>query len=95
LPESTQEIHALLTELKLIKPTNTMDQKQAQARLSMSSTTDILQELRRELAMRRKLYPKWVSTGRLPKATAEHRMAVLESAIELIESTEPQQQTLL
>lgn len=61
----------------------------------MINTANILKELRRELEMRQKLYPEWVSTGRLPKATAEHRIAALESAIELIELTEPQQQNLL
>ena len=56
--------------------------------------SEILKELRRELAMRRKCYPSWVADGRLTKPTADHRIAMIEQAIEALESSQPQQQSI-
>jgi hypothetical protein len=38
-----------------------------------------LKVLKRELAMRRALYPKWVKLGRMKPADAEHELAVMEA----------------
>lgn len=43
------------------------------------SSRDKLQEINRELALRRKLYPGWVASGRLPQSTAAQRIALLEA----------------
>lgn len=54
-------------------------------------TKAVLAELNRELAMRQDLYPMWVNSGRLTSKTAEHRIAALQKAIELIEATQQPQ----
>ena len=59
---------------------------------------EILTELRRELATRRRVYPEWVRAGKLSQRTADHRLAAIASAIALIESlsvAEPEQMSLL
>lgn len=60
----------------------------------MTQHQEILKELRRELAMRRKCYPNWVADGRLLKVTADHRIAMLEGAISALEAIQPQQQSM-
>jgi len=40
---------------------------------------------RRELAMRRNVYRKWVSTGRMMQATADHEIAAMEAIVETLE----------
>ena len=61
--------------------------------------TEILTELRRELATRHRVYPEWVRAGKLSQRTADHRLAAIASAIALIESlpveVEPEQMSLL
>ena len=55
--------------------------------------TTILQEiteLRRELRMRRQVYPGLVATGKLKKTDAEYQKACLESTIERLEELERQ-----
>lgn len=48
------------------------------------SLDDQWKELQRELAMRKRLYPQWISNGTLhPKAAAE-RIAALEAAAETV-----------
>jgi hypothetical protein len=57
------------------------------------NTKAVLAELNRELAIRQDLYPMWVSYGRLTSKAAEHRIAALQKAIELIEESQrPQAQ---
>lgn len=38
-----------------------------------------LRAIRRELAMRNKVYPKWVSAGRMKQSTADYELAVLQA----------------
>lgn len=45
----------------------------------------VLEELKRELAMRRNVFPAWVKNGRLDQATADHRIRCLQEAIKMIE----------
>jgi len=40
---------------------------------------------KRELAMRRNVYRKWVSTGRMRQATADHEIAAMEAIVETLE----------
>lgn len=42
------------------------------------SNAEILKEVKRELAMRRKFYPIWVSEGRMTKNLADHRIAIFQ-----------------
>lgn len=46
--------------------------------------TEQLAELERELAIRRRVYPRWVADGQLRKDVAEYRIRVLEAAIETV-----------
>lgn len=41
-----------------------------------------IQEIERELAMRRRVYPRWVRLGKIRKMDADHRVEVLESILE-------------
>jgi hypothetical protein len=46
----------------------------------------MLAELRRELAMRQRVYPSWVQQGKITQVAADHRIAVMASLIELVEA---------
>jgi len=43
-----------------------------------------LSEARRELGMRKTLYPKWINSGRLAPATAEYQIAAMEAICETL-----------
>lgn len=49
------------------------------------TTRDMADELRRELAMRERLYPGWIAKGTLAKPKADHQIAVLKAVIAKIE----------
>lgn len=42
-------------------------------------------ELKREKAMRARVYPHWISTGKIKKQTADYQMAALEAAMATLE----------
>ena len=42
---------------------------------------EIIDELKREMAMRHKLFPAWCATGRIQLATAADRIHLLEMAL--------------
>lgn len=50
---------------------------------------EVLKELKRELATRRRVYPNWVAQGKLTQATADHRVEAIEWAIDVIEECKP------
>lgn len=58
----------------------------------MITLDQVLAELRRELGMRRSLYPRWVAQGKLTQATADHRIEAIERTIEIIEEHCPLEQ---
>lgn len=47
---------------------------------------EAIEELKRERTLRRGVYPRWISHGKLSKATAEIRMSRLNKAIDLLET---------
>ena len=51
------------------------------------ATTDVLGELRRELALRQRVYPAWIAKGTLAQAKADRQIALLKAAIAKIEET--------
>jgi hypothetical protein len=58
-------------------------------------TKEIIAELRREAAMRRRVFPDWVRSGRLKQADADRRIELMEAAISFIEDNDkPDQQSL-
>ncbi len=44
-----------------------------------------IEELKRELAVRRNVYPAWVRKGRLKPETAAHRVLCIEKTIQLLQ----------
>lgn len=45
------------------------------------SLTDQIRSVEREIAMREKCYPGWVSSGRLKAATAEHELTCMRAVL--------------
>lgn len=43
---------------------------------------DEIQELEREVALRKRVYPRWVADNRLTKGKADRQIAVMQSALE-------------
>ncbi len=54
------------------------------------SKQHVVSELRRELSMRRRIYPKWVQEGKLEQWKADHQIECLEAAIKFIDPPSPQ-----
>ena len=49
------------------------------------STEDIIKELKRELATRERVYPKWIQSGKMHRDVANRRYMRLKAALEIIE----------
>jgi hypothetical protein len=43
-------------------------------------------ELRREMAMRERLYPRWISAGTLERATGDRQLSRLRDAISVLDA---------
>ncbi len=59
---------------------------------------DAIKEIRREILMRERLYPGWITSGKLSKAAAERQLARMKYTLELLEGKQgeqPGQQTEL
>lgn len=48
---------------------------------------EVKKELKREISMRKRVYPGWVSGGKLKQETATHRIECLERALELLDDS--------
>lgn len=55
------------------------------------TTEQVLRELRRELALRQKLYPKWVADGSLARDTAQYQTEIMQFLVEEYEAKQAQQ----
>ena len=55
----------------------------------MSNTTiplaEQIAEVKREIAMRKRVYPKWVATGRMTQEQADKQIAAMEAALGTLE----------
>lgn len=47
---------------------------------------DAIREVARELALRRRVYPKWCAAGRMKQHQADWQIACLEAALERLEA---------
>lgn len=47
--------------------------------------------VRREIGMRRRVYPRWVEIGRITQAHADHQIAAMEAVLATLESLRPAQ----
>jgi len=50
-----------------------------------------IQCVERELAMRRRVYPRWVSEGRMPQAKADDEIALMAAVLATLKGLQPQQ----
>jgi len=55
------------------------------ALVSTFSLADQIAELKRELALRRRVYPRWVENGKLSYEMSTHRMGAMQAAVETLE----------
>ncbi len=53
-----------------------------------TTNADIVAELRREIGMRRQVYPRQVEQGRLSQDAMDRRIALMERAVEIVEGVE-------
>jgi hypothetical protein len=56
--------------------------------MSTFSLADQIAELKRELALRRRVYPRWVENGKLSYPLSTHRMGAMQAAIETLERSQ-------
>lgn len=56
--------------------------------MSEVTTKEKLASARRELALRRNVYPRFVSSGKLSHAQATHELRVMEAIVQDYESAE-------
>jgi hypothetical protein len=52
------------------------------------TTSEMIAEVRRELHQRRRLYPRWVTEGKLPERTAARRLAIMAAILHELEERE-------
>ncbi len=57
----------------------------------MHTYEEMIAEVRRELAIRRRVYPKFVSAGRITQEQANESMARMESVLDLLLSLQRHQ----
>ena len=57
----------------------------------MSTTKEKLKELRRELNMRKRVYPVWVMQGKMKQDVSDKQMKILEEIIVDYEEKEKQE----
>lgn len=48
--------------------------------------------VRREISMRRKVYPRWVSAGKMTQDEADRQIATMEAAMATLESVRAERQ---
>lgn len=46
-----------------------------------ATAKEVLTELKRELTIRKRLYPEWEKSGKIHKAVADQRVAAMQQAI--------------
>jgi hypothetical protein len=52
--------------------------------LSMITIDEVIASVVREIAMRERVYAKWIDTGRMTKAKADHEIACMKKARDLL-----------
>ena len=55
--------------------------------LFTASVDDMVQELEREVALRLRVYPRWVEQKKMTQAKADWRIAVMRAAVEKLKET--------
>lgn len=52
----------------------------------MPTIQEQIAELEREIATRKRVFPSWVSSHKLPQEVADHRIACLEATLQILQS---------
>lgn len=52
----------------------------------MISLDEQIKEVRREIGLRRRVYPQFVASGRITQAKADKQMAAMEAVLETLEA---------
>ena len=60
----------------------------------MITLEEQIAEARRELALRRQLYPAWVKSGKLDMTTAYYQLQAMEAIVRALEKLEVEQRQL-
>jgi hypothetical protein len=60
------------------------------AALNNKILSDVIEEIKREVATRVKVYPQWIAAGKIDRPTAEHRYLCLMTAIKELEALQAQ-----
>jgi len=63
--------------------------------MSTYPLADQIAELKRELVLRRRVYPRWVEQGRLSYPLSTHRMGAIQAAVETLEKLQLQENPML
>lgn len=51
------------------------------------SAADMVQELEREIALRLRVYPRWVEQKKMTQAKADRQIAMMRAAVERLKET--------
>jgi len=60
----------------------------------MITLEEQIAEARRELTLRRKVYPAWVKSGKLDMTTAHYQLQAMEAIVKTLERLEVEQRQL-
>jgi hypothetical protein len=50
----------------------------------MTNYEEVAASIRRELALRERVYPRWVATKRMSKQQADHEIAMMRTALRIV-----------
>lgn len=62
--------------------------------MSAISLDDQVKEVKREIAMRKRVYPRWVTQGKMDKALADKKLAIMEAALATLEDLQAKVEAL-
>jgi hypothetical protein len=62
--------------------------------MSAISLDDQVKEVKREIAMRKRVYPRWVAQGKMDKALADKKLAIMEAALATLEDLQAKVEAL-
>lgn len=52
--------------------------------------SDAISEIKRELALRKQVYPRWIEQGKITRQDANHQYQSMERALELLQELDRQ-----
>lgn len=55
----------------------------------MKTISEQIAAVEREIKMRRRVYPRWIDSGKLTQQKADHEIACMEAVLETLEGLAP------